>query len=216
MKKILIAVLAIFLIGSIQASDFGFGKGKSPNSMNKSQKTTMYTVDQGNMIVSIGYGAPNWSKLLFSSTGTYKILNGSGVGPIHGKFEYMVSDRFGVGLSVNHVGMSMNYDVDDGFGTVYNYKLSYNSTAFNIRFNWHFFNQDGFDMYAGAGVGYKVSKYAWDTTDPNGGNLDYGSLVPIAMEVSVGMRYFFTENIGIYAEFGLTKSLIQGGATFKF
>ena len=42
------------------------------------------------------------------------------------------------------------------------------------------------------------------------------NLSKIGFETTIGMRYFLTENIGVYAEFGPAKSLIQGGLSVRF
>jgi hypothetical protein len=36
------------------------------------------------------------------------------------------------------------------------------------------------------------------------------------MELTIGARYFFTENIGLYAELGAAKTVVQGGLAVKF
>jgi hypothetical protein len=115
MKKLLFTLLIAFATVSMQANDFGFGL-KSPNKKAKSNYS--YTVDEGNMIISLGYGAPNFRLGLYDNEITNQILNSTatGLGPIHAKFEYMINDRFGVGLVMNHVSAVWEYQEDFGGG----------------------------------------------------------------------------------------------------
>ena len=215
MKKILLTSMVLFLAISLSANGFGFGKKNTPTP-DKAQKTSMYTVGEGDFIVSLGYGAPNWSKMIFSvSTGVID-LKDSYLGPLHLKGEYMVGDFFGIGLVVNHVSTNLEYKLNDGFGGQYNYKIDYASTAFNVRFNWHFYNQQNFDIYAGGGVGYRVGNTKIEASDPTyDTEMSFGNF-PLGLEFSGGIRYYVTDMIGFYMEVGATKSIVQGGVTLKF
>jgi len=215
MKRILIAIVAIAMTTSVMASDFGFGKTSSPKSFSPSFSTGMYTVDDGNMVISFGYGAPNISKSIYSIYSGYDDFKIKGMGPLHAKFEYFLSDRFGVGVVANYVSTSANWKFNDGTNT-YNESYDYSSLAFNIRFNWHFYNEDGFDFYAGSGIGYKISNYKLVSDDPLGTHTAAsGGIFPLGFEVTAGGRYFITDMFGIYAEVGLAKSIIQGGLCIK-
>ena len=46
--------------------------------------------------------------------------------------------------------------------------------------------------------------------------LGAGLPVPVTFELTMGLRYYFTENIGVYVETGITRSLLQGGITARF
>lgn len=215
MKSILIAFLAFVMTTSAMATDFGFGKTSSPKSFSPSHSTGMYTVDEGNMVLSLGYGAPNLSKSLFSIYESYTDFTMKSMGPLHLKFEYFLSDRFGVGLVANYVSSYVSWIYDDGMGGKWNESYDYSSLAFNVRFNWHFYNQNGFDFYAGSGVGYKITNYKFKSDDPLGtGSLSLGGF-PLGFEVTAGGRYFITDMIGVYAEVGAAKSVIQGGVVVK-
>lgn len=215
MKSILIAFLAFVMTTSAMATDFGFGKTSSPKSFSPSHSTGMYTVDEGNMVFSLGYGAPNLSKSLFSIYESYTDFTMKSMGPLHLKFEYFLSDRFGVGLVANYVSNNVSYKYDDGTGTIYTDSYDYSSLAFNVRFNWHFYNQNGFDFYAGSGVGYKITNRVYTSDNPL--STDDLSIpgFPLGFEVTAGGRYFITDMIGVYAEVGAAKSVIQGGIVVK-
>jgi len=40
--------------------------------------------------------------------------------------------------------------------------------------------------------------------------------MPFGFEFTLGARYFFSNNIGVYAEVGAAKSVMQGGLVAKF
>lgn len=214
MKRILISMFALVIVFSANATNFGFGV-KSPSKINSKNKTTQnYTVEEGNFIFSVGFGAPNFQKMTYNFNSDYLFWEGKFFGPFHIKGEYMISDRFGIGLSTNHVSSYAKYTATDGIDTI-STSYDYRSTAFNIRVNWHFFNEKDFDMYAGGGIGYKVGYRELKSNDPLL-DLDISSKVlPIGMEATIGARYFIADIVGIYVEFGLAKSLIQAGLTVK-
>ena len=41
------------------------------------------------------------------------------------------------------------------------------------------------------------------------------SVIPLAFETTFGARYLVTKNLGVYAEFGLAKAMLQFGLTAK-
>ena len=142
-------------------------------------------VAQGNSIFSLGYGFPNLGKSIYKALNTNNDFKVKGIGPLHLKYEYMVSDKVGIGASINFV-------------------------------NYHFVSNDNLDVYFGVGAGYRGGKTTY-TSVPNDPDFSFDTkiAIPVGMETTLGMRYFFTENIGAYTEIGLGKSLIQFGACFK-
>lgn len=168
--------------------------------------------ETGSNIISAGYGAPNLNKTLFKIYEDENDYALKGYGPIHLKYEHAVSDRIGLGLSINHVASSISYK------NLYNYdyKLNFSSTKFNARVNVHFFSSETFDAFWGVGVGYGTSTSKWTTNDPDDSNVSFSNPIPIGLESTLGARYFFSENIGLYAEIGFAKSIVQGGLSFKF
>ena len=66
-------------------------------------------------------------------------------------------------------------------------------------------------------VGYRSGTWKFESTDPNGTNdLNISNSFPLGFETTIGARYYFTDNIGLYAETGLAKAVIQAGLSFKF
>jgi len=174
-------------------------------------QTQAQAFEKGNNFVSLGYGFPNFNTALFKAFDENEGFSYSGIGPIHVKFEHAVSDHFGIGLSINGVSASASYKENN-----YNYEFNRSSIKFNARVNYHFGEMEKFDPYIGMGFGYGTSRTKLTTKDPNGSNESFPSFFPIGWESTIGTRYLLTDNIGIYTEVGLAKSLIQFGGCFKF
>lgn len=174
---------------------------------------------QGKSIISVGYGFPNIGKAIFNVYDIYTDFKVTGIGPMHLKYEYGVSDKIGMGLSVNLVTSKVSW-MEPGY---YNDSISYEhrikSTAYSIlaRMNIHFATQAKIDPYWGFGLGYSGRKWTYSTDDPNDLNaVSLKNLIPLGFESTIGCRFYFTDNIGAYLEAGFSKSIVQGGLVAKF
>jgi hypothetical protein len=181
--------------------------------------------------VSIGLGAPNMSRYSEFVNKTFKIKPNydiKGKGPFHLKVEYRPIWWLGVGLNVNHSSYKITYLVENYTNTngdvIPNIVTIKNaSTAFNIRGNLHLLNPKHYgpqgDIYWGIGLGYKIGRYKASAQFMNPNpipTLSFPNLLPIGFETTLGVKYYFTPNIGAYAELGFAKSIIQIGATAAF
>lgn len=214
MKKISISILLTIICLSTQAGDFDFAVKKSPSKIKSSSFNGGSSLEQGNIIFSAGYGIPNWTYFRTSDKVTYINYSGSGMGPLHGKVEFMVHEKIGLGVSVNHVQTNYSYKQPDGLGHTYFYKLNYHSTAINFRSNFYIYAQKGFNVYAGLGIGYAKTRIDFETDDPLALSFGFG-LIPIGTELTLGFRYFVVDQFGFYLETGYAKSLIQAGVCVK-
>jgi outer membrane protein W len=85
-----------------------------------------------------------------------------------------------------------------------------------FRFNYHFATGKKIDPYVGLGIGYGSTKYTSDTDGDDFGVIaEFKSIIPIGTEFTIGMRYFFSDAIGAYAEVGLSKSIANFGLAIK-
>ncbi len=173
---------------------------------------------QGKIIISAGYG--------LGISGTYfRLLESEAnyqarfLGPIAAKFEYGASDKMGMGISFNYRSFDVSYNESGSQDTLSLYTSGYKGSQFSIlaRMNIHFGTTEKMDWYWGLGLGYRGGSRTFYTSDPYGSS-DYSfkNLIPIGFETTIGMRYYFTDNIGIYMEAGLAKALLQGGLAVKF
>lgn len=202
MKKIAIAAPALLLIGSLQ-----FAHAQA--------------FEQGNVDVSAGYGFPNLVGAIFNAYENQQSYTAKSVGPVFAKLEYAASDKIGIGIDFAYASTKVTYLYEDinGSGNYVNYTNEWDLNGFSIlaRVNWHFGDSDAFDPYFGMGVGYRHNTYTFTSNDPfYGGDETLGSFNPFGFDMTVGARYFFTDNIGAYAELGIAKAPVQIGLTAKF
>src|SRR3990167_4391743 len=146
-------------------------------------------VEEGNILIDVYYGFPNLYATVFRNA-----YANSGT-------EENV-DINGLGP----LGLRGEYMVSEKIGAM-------------VTFNYHFLeSNDNLDAYFMVGAGYSNRSFKFTSTDP-----DYiedeasGSLIPVASRVGVGMRYFFTDNIGLNLAIGFGQGgIINGGLSFKF
>jgi opacity protein-like surface antigen len=205
------------------------------------RKKTMWS--EGSMAITLGYGFPNIGRAVFkrvidaSVTDPGVSVEAYGIGPLHFRFDYAITDRISLGLSANFVKFGYRYSeeysvlavdedglpvVDSITGSyVYNkglYDYDYGFTSLNIlaRFNAHWPIGQKADFYAGIGAGYNSFAFKLTTNEPNFLPLKFSSPIPIGFETTAGVRFLFTDNFGAYVEVGFSKSLLQGGLALKF
>ncbi|HNP49816.1 MAG TPA: hypothetical protein PKL85_13320 [Bacteroidia bacterium] len=177
--------------------------------------------EDGNNNVSIGYGFVTFAGALFNTYEDQNNYNFSITGPIFAKYEHAVSDHIGVGLNFAYAKwkLSYNYESYDANNNAVTYTESDSYSTYSIlgRFNLHFGNLDKFDPFWGVGVGYRSGTWKYESNDPYGINdLNISNPIPLGFETTIGARYYFTDNIGVYAETGIAKAVIQAGLNFKF
>lgn len=206
MKKVLLTMIGALLVAS---SSFSQG------------------VEQGNLIIDPYYGFPNFGKSLTEqlSEGVDEV-NVSGYGPAGIRIEYMVGDRFGVGVDAIFNGFSVSGTSTDstfnaGTGTYDATTYSVRSTARRVRiqarFNYHFdISNPDLDGYIGFGAGSNNRFYKYYE---NGSQIEDGSttltLFPVSFRFCSGMRYYFTDNIGMNLEIGIGGPVVSGGVSIK-
>ena len=134
--------------------------------------------------------------------GTY---GGGGIG-VGASFEVGVHDFISVGAQGDFV--SWNYGWI-GSNVRYNF-LSIGARG-SYHYGKHFLTIDNLDLYAGVALGYRIASYSGAGS---GYVSTYGSGVfPGGF---AGARYYFKENMGVFAEVGYNASPLKAGITFKF
>jgi len=175
---------------------------------------------QGTKVVNLGYGVGSIWKTLFKLSGSFSNSKTTATGPYAVGFEYGVSDHLGVGVQLGY-GSVKNVTTDAGANSnggdlITTEELK--SFQFFARGNYHFGSSEKFDPYLGLGLGYGNFKYTYKDND-NGQDVSTGFKVPSSFIYSgaLGARYYFSSNIGVYAEIGyVTGSFFQGGLVVKF
>lgn len=173
--------------------------------------------------LSVLLGVLFLSMAVFAQNGAYskgdKLLN-VGIGlnsyysggiPVGASFEYGVTEDISVGVNVDYLSHKYKYY---GYG---NYKFT--ALYFGARGSYHFntllnIENEKVDVYAGAALGYRSFKWN-DSYSSEGLGNSYGSGVYLG--IFAGGKYYFTDNIGAFAEVGAIGSTnVRIGAAFKF
>ena len=195
-------------------------------------KSNAQAIGEGKIIVDGYYGFGNLYNAIFealaSSSGSN--ITNKFMGPLGVRGEYLISDKVGFGLDLGYSSASMNYnetitsynpDINGNqiaSTDTYDYSIKTSKIGAMVTFNYHFVESDKFDAYFVTGLGYGNRTTTYTST-----NKDYivpsstSSLFPVAARIGVGMRYFFTENIGANLGLGLGQGgLVNIGITAKF
>lgn len=128
--------------------------------------------------------------------------------PIDGTYEYMITENISIG----------------GFIGVYSAEFEFNNTFFNdnesIKYsffnigalgNYHFVNNDQWNVYVGAALGYLSVGVDDNITDGAGDVRSSG----IALGVQGGARYFFTDKFAANVQLGYGLAVLSLGVTLK-
>lgn len=180
-------------------------------------------VEQGSIIIDPYYGFPNFGKKLADTFvgDSVSSVDVTGIGPCGLRAEYMVADNFGVGFDFiyNSVGAKGTYSEYDLGGVQRTYTDKVNMQRFRVqaRINYHFVQTDQLDAYVGFGAGTNIRKFTYKSDNPNyvPENAS-GALIPVSVRIALGMRYYFTDNIGLNAELGIGGPVISAGISLKF
>ncbi|MEO0311240.1 MAG: hypothetical protein RIQ89_897 [Bacteroidota bacterium] len=181
-------------------------------------------IKEGDIMFTAQYGFPNlWGTLIKNnySDDDFNIdLQVKSIGPIGGQFEFMVTDKIGLGLKVNYSNTNVVYknDVTNSNGQItrYNYELDFPRIRFMPRFGFHFGNSEKFDAYFGVAGGPAQGKLKFISNDPNYTGNTSINLLPVAFRLDVGGNYFINEVVGINFELGIGGGpLMNAGVVFK-
>ena len=174
-----------------------------------------YTIPRHN--ISIGYGWPYWVGTIFDAYDVRDNYESSSLGPLYLKYENMVSEEVGFGINLAYASSELSYTEDsyDLTNSLYQYKIDRYTYSILARLNYYFLQDERFDGYFGLGLGYRYAKWTYTNNDPYDDRIDFPNLFPFGFETTFGGRYLITKNIGIYAELGLAKSIMQAGVTIK-
>ena len=173
--------------------------------------------EKGQLAISVGAG----QSLLGSAYSGDTYFNTSVLPVINGMVDFAVSDVVSMGLGVSY--QSITWDIVDymflNANNVYvTETFSETLTKLNIgvRCNFHYARGiDNLDMYSGFRLGYTNWSFTTNTNDPNYIALEF--TLPLALQlVPFGMRYYFTDMIGVHLETGIIGPyMIAGGLSFK-
>jgi outer membrane protein W len=183
-------------------------------------KTNAQALEQGNVIIDAYYGFPNLYSTIFKAA--YESSNSTDLtlgsqGPLGIRAEYLITDKVGFGIDLGMNSSSISYrEADINNNNIYDYKFTTRKIGAIFTFNYHFVENDKLDAYFVVGGGYGNRNFKFTSTDPNYIEESVESLIPISYKIGVGMRYFFTENIGANLALGLGQGgLVNAGISAK-
>ncbi len=175
------------------------------------------TYSEGDFIFDIIAGGPNFSKAFvggdvdLTGEGNEEV---TGMLPIGARGEYMIADKFGIGLEITFASGKRVYDYTFG-GDDYIDTWKHNKLRILPTFNFHFLDSDVADLYLGIGAGFKNVNYTFESTDEDAlGGLELPT-GKIAAKLALGSRFYFNDNIGLNVAFALGGPLVSGGLSFR-
>ena len=204
MKKLLLSLMLVTLVvPTVQAQDERPLK-KGQNSIN-----LYYGI---NLIRGIYKNvAPN--------DATVKV---GGFGPVGIVYEHMVTDGIGLGAELGFGQTTVAWDYEDvDFFTnniidTYKYEYKFTTLRAMFRANFHFAKTTNFDAYFLVSAGYRRNTFSIETNDPFWGGGSISGFIPFGIKPGLGLRYFFTENIGIHMELAAGTPVACGGLSLRF
>lgn len=183
-------------------------------------------VSQGKFIIDGYYGYPYVvGKVLknISDDDDIEISRVVNTNHIGGKLEFMVNDVIGLGAEytfarvTNHI-KNLDYNNDLGQYKIVNgsFKETLTKQRILFRMSIHFGTSESVDPYVSFGAGYKQTIYRNNFPSDYPINDVNINLIPISFRAGIGMRWFFTEHVGLNIEGGIGGPAIQGGLSVKF
>jgi hypothetical protein len=134
--------------------------------------------------------------------GTY---GGGGFG-LGASFEAGIHDFISVGAQADWVTWNYGW-----VGSNIKYNFINIGARGSYHFGKHFLTMDNLDLYAGPAIGYRISKFNYSGV---GYSSSYGN--GVFFGAFAGARYYFKENLGVFAEVGYNASPLKAGITLKF
>lgn len=130
----------------------------------------------------------------------------------HGIIDALGPGNLGVGGFIGY--KSSKYEYYSGF---YNDIGKWTDFVIGARGNYHLIlDNESLDVYGGLSLGLVFQSYTFESDDPfyTGYNFDTNSSF-LYYALSVGGKYFFTENLGVFGELGYDVAWIKLGLTLN-
>ena len=178
----------------------------------KSEKQAKVTrVKKGNIMLTAGYGVPSALRIYLRREEAGKDLTVDGIGPLMAKLEYCLFKKFTIGVSGTYAKNDVHWiqDAKNSLGDFepFRHGVIVTEAALGLRLNYYFLNRAKWNMYGGLGAGRGYANAETYTEAPKDKvYINHTFPSPYHFEGTVGGRYFFTKNIGLYAELGIGQS----------
>lgn len=165
-------------------------------------------------VISVGIGAANFYHIGKTRTSVFGPF-ASYYAPVTGQLN--IEGEFGVH---DYVGVGFNTGIGGGRGILAGYSGSL-TVPIGVLANFHFFqliadktgknlHTDVLDIFVGASLGSGVGVIFYTNT-----NVENRVMPLVYGGVHAGIRWYFSEKVGITGQFGFGKQLIDVGVVFK-
>ena len=164
-------------------------------------------LEKGDMIIDLSYSLSAPKGLTWRAIALNTNSDLSQLGPIGVKFQYMATEIFGVGLDASFASRKgawdgIDFDLYNSNDSTVSRTAEQTIVRVMVRTSWEIIHTKSFQLFWANSVGYRSANWT--------GDLEALELIssPLALRTAMGMRYFFTESMGLSLEFGL------GGGSF--
>jgi hypothetical protein len=216
-KLLLLIAAILLLLSNINAQ----GNKKKNNSPQAPQETKCFNEASHVINLGVGFGGVSYYDFGRSGAYTYKTSPALSI-----SYEQSLPKKTGPGF----IGLGTYFGYQSAY---YRYNdFYYNNDKYYYQHNWTYlfiaargaYHPDALstknaELYFGGVLGLRIQKYSYQTNSIDPQNqlyaLNSGSVFP-GYSIFAGGRYFFTQNVGLYAELGYGISYLTGGLSFKF
>ena len=174
--------------------------------------------------LGIGFGGGNYYSGYYGFGYNYKVSPAFSL-----SYEQAIPKKLGPGFlglgayfGYQTSSSTYNYFWDKhGYNNNYYYKNSWTNFMIAARGAYHLdiLNSEKAELYFGLVAGLRIQSYISDSNNPDpyadNYRLSSGNVYP-AYSLFIGGRYYFTPNIGLFAELGYGISYFTGGISIKF
>jgi hypothetical protein len=181
---------------------------------------------QGESVVTLGVGSSLTGILFKAIENSVNAVGGASLQVkstpgLQGMYDFGITDRFSLGVAGSYQSYSMIYAgyIYDTSSVGRNYKDKITRMNIGLRPLVHLGDGEKVDTYLGARFGYTRWSYKTDNIDPNYslGDIYHSFGNTVKIQVLFGLRYFFTDNIGIGGEISIgSPYFMMGGINAKF
>jgi opacity protein-like surface antigen len=200
-----VSVIIGFLLLCFNVNCWGQAKQNKDNA----EKAYQFKRD-GNIQFSAGYGFPSLLRFITKLEFMLNVFETKGVGPVHGKVEYVYKNKFSIGASGFYNSFYTRYR---RYADTLHYVLR--DISVQGRANYYIRNNEKYQFYVGAGLGsvnFKNKTYSVITINNIQDTVLQTTLLKdfdkTTMEAGIGYRYWVRPHLGAYAELGIGRTIL--------
>ena len=201
-------------------------KDSPKNIQVETELITNYCVKKGYKILDAFYGVTfnNYSPFIFNDF-WIRPSNITDKYCVGGAFEYLVSDKIGIGSEIT-------YRVLSGSGDDYRFDTLFNSEIFKIdikyeklrtlaKINVHFYKTNKFDFYSIFGIGLVFERIEFNNQKPasiiypNYYQYSNDNRTTFGIKAGLGLRAYLSDVVGIHAELSIGGPIARIGFCYK-